>query len=75
MILVANVLLLPQPGKPRASGDDPDATANALSTAAVNPARAGMILLGGELALTGGRKPRASGDDPAYPAIKAVVDG
>ena len=51
-------------GKPRASGDDPDAGFDTGAATFVNPARAGMI----RSILTNGRcdvrKPRASGDDP-----------
>ena len=51
-------------GKPRASGDDPWGALVTLWHGLVNPARAGMIPLGGPVLTVDGGKPRASGDDP-----------
>ena len=52
------------PGKPRASGDDPDYPWVSQGIISVNPARAGMILTGSPSATLLKGKPRASGDDP-----------
>ena len=59
------------PSKPRASGDDPGGVERVPQQLGVNPARAGMILVGTEEGAWPGRKPRASGDDPraAIPLI------
>ena len=50
--------------KPRASGDDPTGGIIRRRTLLVNPARAGMILMGNSSRKPRSRKPRASGDDP-----------
>ena len=50
--------------KPRASGDDPRAAVAATRASAVNPARAGMILVSAAPSPGSVGKPRASGDDP-----------
>ena len=50
--------------KPRASGDDPDVAITGFHSAAVNPARAGMIPALSHIEHTYTSKPRASGDDP-----------
>ena len=52
------------PGKPRASGDDPDYGPDLPDEARVNPARAGMIRIGASARRRRPSKPRASGDDP-----------
>ena len=51
--------------KPRASGDDPIVVTWLGVITAVNPARAGMILIASATLSPTGCKPRASGDDPA----------
>ena len=64
MILNVPLWATPYECKPRASGDDPPIDHHDMCPAAVNPARAGMILSVGKIFSRIPRKPRASGDDP-----------
>ena len=59
-------MICARPRKPRASGDDPDSLKKLPMTVAVNPARAGMILVSAAASSGSIGKPRASGDDPRY---------
>ena len=75
MILVVHRINDGLISKPRASGDDPSHAHPGAPVAHVNPARAGMILLGILPLLSLPRKPRASGDDPRVSKTPVSITG